>query len=72
MAQIITIDGKKYEVKQSKEEIDNIFYTSESIKTGIIFLDQQVTIIGWNKKEKIKTKKYKPITFIKNNIIAYF
>lgn len=72
MAQIRTIDGERHNVKQTKEELDRIFYTSECIETGVVCLDWQVTITSWESGEEKDRIQYEPVTFIRSNIMMYY
>ena len=72
MAQIKTIDGERHNVKQTKEEVTRIMTTLECIETGLVHLDWQVMICGWDKGEETARNQYEPVTFIRSNIMMYY
>ena len=69
MAQIRTINGERHKVIQTKEEIDRIFHTQECIDVGLVYLDLHIIRDTW---EPGPAEEFKPVSFIRNNIIMYY
>lgn len=72
MAQIRTIDNQRYNVKETVEEIDNLYGNQQAIETGIVRLNWKVEISGYKDGMQIIETRYEPVCFIKQNIMMYY
>ena len=72
MAQIRTIDGERHNVKETKEELDNIMTSLECLETGVVRVNWLATITSWERGLEKDTQKYEPVSFIRANIMMYY
>lgn len=72
MAQIRTIDGERHNVLETKDQLDNILYSLESLETGLIKATLIGSVTSWADGLETYKKIYEPVTFIRSNIIMYY
>ena len=72
MAQIRTIDNQRHNVRESKEEIDELISMLECIETGILKVNMQVNLSSYEKGEETVKHDYEPVSFIRQNIMMYY
>ena len=72
MAQIRTIDNQRHNVKETKEELDQIMNNAETVGTGIVHVNWQVTISSFKNGMETNENRYEPVSFIRQNIMMYY
>jgi len=72
MAQIRTIDNQRHNVRESKEEIDELISMLECIETGILKVNMQVNLSSYEKGVETLKYDYEPVSFIRQNIMMYY
>ena len=72
MAQIITIDKQRHNVKETKQELDQIMNNAETIGTGIVRVNWKVSLSNWKNGTEQTECKYEPVSFIRQNIMMYY
>ena len=72
MAQIRTIDNQRHNVRERKEEIDELISRLECIETGILKVNMQVHLSSYEKWEETVKYDYEPVSFIRQNIMMYY
>jgi len=72
MAQIRTIDNQRHNVRESKEEIDELISRLECIETGILKVNMHVTLSSYEMGEETVKYDYEPVSFIRQNIMMYY
>jgi len=72
MAQIRTIDNQRHNVRERKEEIDELISRLECIETGILKVNMQVHLSSYEKGEETVKYDYEPVSFIRQNIMMYY
>ena len=72
MAQIRTIDNQRHNVKETKEELDQIMNNAETVGTGIVHVNQQVTISSFKNGVETNENRYEPVSFFRQNIMIYY
>ena len=70
MAQIRTIDNQRHNVRERKEEIDELML--ECIETGVLKVNMRVNLSSYEKGEETVKYDYEPISFIRQNIMMYY
>ena len=72
MAQIRTIDNQRHNVRESKEEIDELISRLECIETGILKVNMRVNLSSYEKGVETLKYDYEPVSFIRQNIMMYY
>ena len=72
MAQIRTIDNLRHDVKETKKELDQIMNNAETVGTGIVHVNWQVTISSFKNGMETSENRYEPVSFIRQNIMMYY
>jgi len=72
MAQIRTIDNQRHNVRESKEEIDELISMLECIETGILKVNIRVNLSSYEKGVETLKYDYEPVSFIRQNIMMYY
>jgi hypothetical protein len=72
MSQIITIDGKRHHVKETREEIYSIINSLECLDVGVVPLNIRYSISGFKDGQEYTEFIYQPVSFMKNGIIMYY
>ena len=72
MAQIRTIDNQRHNVRESKEEIDELISMLECIETGILKVNIRVKLSSYEKGVETVKYDYEPASFIRQNIMMYY
>jgi len=72
MAQIRTIDNQRHNVRERKEEIDELISRLECIETGILKVNIRVNLSSYEKGVETLKYDYEPVSFIRQNIMMYY
>ena len=72
IAQIITIDGERHNVKETYEELKDIMTHSEVLELGIVRLNWYVEILRFENGKETTIRKFEPVSFICRNIMMYY
>jgi len=72
MAQIRTINGERFNVKETKSEIDYLISNWELLGGVVLTLQWQVTISGSKKGKPTEEKRFEPVSFMISNIMMYY
>jgi len=72
MTQIITIDGERHNVKETKEIIDNRITLGSNKGFLILKVNKIIIISSWECGVEIQKSRYEPVSFIISNIISYY
>ena len=72
MAQIRTIDNQRHNVKETKEELDQIMNNAETAGTGIVHVHWQVTLSSMKDGYEQNEYRHEPVSFIRQNIMMYY
>ena len=72
MGQIRTIDNQRHNVKETKEELDQIMNAAENAGTRIVHVNWQVSLTSMREGYEQNEYRYEPACFIIQNIMMYY
>jgi hypothetical protein len=72
MAQIRTIDGKRHDIEETLDQVNNQLRSQSCLDSGILELSMQCTVSGFKNGEETTKRIYTPVIFIKSNVMMIY